>query len=115
MSAAETAQDAASTRNGWLLSTPALIILVLAAVGPLLIVLVYSFLTPGKYGNVEWIFSTKGWTQIFVERDICDGTLKFADANLIIFWRSVKLSLITTVLTLAVGFPTAWYLSLIHI
>lgn len=29
-------------------------LLIFAAAGPLLIVLVYSFLLPGKYGNVEW-------------------------------------------------------------
>lgn len=110
-SQAELAKDAASTRAGWLLSAPALVLLVFAAVGPLLIVLVYSFLSPGKYGNVEWIFSTQGWSRIFVERDIFDDTLKLADANLIIFWRSVKLSLVTTILTLAVGFPTAWYIA----
>ncbi len=110
-SPAEEAQIAASTRAGWLLSAPALALLLLAAIGPLLIVLVYSFLTPGKYGNVEWVFSTQGWTQIFVIRDIFDDTLKLADGNLIIFWRSVKLSLITTILTLAVGFPTAWYIA----
>ena len=37
----------------WLLSAPALVIIFFAAVGPLLIVLVYSFLTPGAYGGVE--------------------------------------------------------------
>ena len=111
MSLAEDRVIRASARNGWLLSTPALVLLVVAAAGPLLIVLVYSFLTPGKYGNVEWIFSTQGWTEIFVVRDIFDDTLKLADGNLIIFWRSVKLSLITTILTLAVGFPTAWYIA----
>ena len=42
MSAAEKAQAAQSTRNGWLLSTPALVILTLFAVGPLMIVAVYS-------------------------------------------------------------------------
>ena len=110
-SEAEEAQIAASTRAGWLLSLPALVLLLVAAIGPLLIVLVYSFLTPGKYGNVDWIFSTNGWMQIFVTRDIFDDTLKLADGNLIIFWRSIKLSLITTVLTLAVGFPTAWYIA----
>lgn len=52
MSAAEAGKDRAGTRNGWLLSTPALVILLVAAIGPLLIMLVYSFLAPGKYGNV---------------------------------------------------------------
>ena len=111
MSAAETAQDAAATRNGWLLSTPALIILILAAVGPLLIVLVYSFLTPGKYGNVEWVFSLEGWRSVLYTKDIFDDTLQLADAHLTIFWRSVKLSLMTTAITFVVGFPTAWFIA----
>ena len=34
-------------RNRWLLSAPALLIILFAATGPLLIVLVYSFLKPG--------------------------------------------------------------------
>lgn len=107
----EDQDDGARIRRSWLLSMPAIIILLIAAVGPLFIVLVYSFLTPGEYGNVVWKFSTDGWTKIFVERDIFDDTLKFADAHLVIFWRSVKLSLVTTILTLAVGFPTAWFIA----
>lgn len=111
MSAAERAQDAASARNGWLLSAPALVILSLAAIGPLAIMLVYSFLEPGSTGNVVWAFSTDGWTNIFYAKDIFDDTYKLVDAHLVIFWRSVRLSLITTVLTLLIGFPTAWFIA----
>ncbi|WP_284165443.1 ABC transporter permease [Frigidibacter sp. SD6-1] len=107
----EDRQDARSARNGWLLSTPALVLLALAAVGPLFIMLVYSFLVPGKYGNVEWGFSTDGWTGILFSRDIFDDTVKLADAHLTIFWRSIKLSLLTTIFTFAVGFPTAWFIA----
>ena len=59
-SPSELAQSRASARSGWLLSPPALLLLVFAAAGPLLIVAVYSFLLPGKYGNVEWGFSLGG-------------------------------------------------------
>lgn len=111
MSAAEKAQDARSTRNAWSLSAPALAILTVGAVGPLLIVLVYSFLVPGKYGNVEWGFSLDGWRGILFTKDIFDDTLVLADAHLTIFWRSVKLSVLTTVFTFAVGFPTAWFIA----
>lgn len=111
MSAAEQAQQKASVRNAWLLSTPALLILAFAAVGPLLIVVVYSFLTPGQYGNVEWIFSLEGWRGILWSKDIFSEEYVLADANLIIFWRSVKLSLLTTLTTFAVGFPTAWFIA----
>ena len=111
MSAAEKAQAAQSTRNGWLLSTPALVILTLFAVGPLMIVVIYSFLAPGQYGNVEWAFSLDGWRGILWTKDIFDDTYGLADANVTIFWRSIKLSILTTVLTFAVGFPTAWFIA----
>ena len=98
-------------RSAWYLSAPALIVLTLAAVGPLLIVLVYSFLTPGTHGNVEWIFSWEGWRGVLFEYDIFEDKLKLAEGNLAIFWRSVKLSFVTTVLTFMVGFPTAWFIA----
>jgi spermidine/putrescine transport system permease protein len=111
MSPAEDRQARLSARNGWLLSAPALVILAIAAIGPLLIVLVYSFLTPGDYGNVVWEFSWNGWKSVFVEEDIFEGTLSLADAHLTIFWRSLSLSILTTVLTFLVGFPTAWWIA----
>jgi spermidine/putrescine transport system permease protein len=87
LSAVEQAITRDTVRRNWLFSTPALVLLSLAATGPLLIVLVYSFLTPGKYGNVEWAFSLDGWVGILFTRDIFDGTLGLADAHLTIFWR----------------------------
>jgi spermidine/putrescine transport system permease protein len=111
MSRAEDRLIRESARNGWLLSMPALVVLVFAAMGPLLIVVVYSFLTPGTYGNVVWEFSTAGWVGVLYTRDIFEGTLQLADAHLTIFWRSVKLSLMTTGLTFLFGFPTAWFIA----
>lgn len=98
-------------RSTWLLSAPALVILTVAAAGPLLIMLVYSFLTPGRYGNVVWEFSTEAWVGTVLSRDIFDGTLHLADAHLTIFWRSVRLALITTLVAFAVGLPTAWFIA----
>ena len=51
------ARETQEARRRWLLLTPALIILVIAATGPLLITVVYSFLTPGDYGGIIWSFS----------------------------------------------------------
>ena len=112
-SAQETARaaEARDIRGRWLLSAPALIIILLAATGPLLIVLVYSFLSPGPYGDVKWQFSTDAWVSVVLERDIFDDTLSLADAHLTIFWRSVKLALGTTLLTLLFGFPTAYFIA----
>ncbi|KAB2857261.1 MAG: ABC transporter permease, partial [Bauldia sp.] len=112
-SAAEIAEKAErdDVRRRWMLSAPALAIIFLAAIGPLFIVLVYSFLAPGAYGDVKWEFSTDAWVGVFLQRDIFDGTLSIADAHLQIFLRSVKLSLATTVLTLIFGFPTAYFIA----
>jgi spermidine/putrescine transport system permease protein len=98
--------------NRWLLSAPALFILAIAAVGPLLVVVVYSVLAKADYGGVKpWEFSGEGWFNVFFQKDIFDDTVTIADAHFLILWRSVKLSLITTALTLIVGFPTAYYIS----
>ena len=103
--------DRRDARDTWLLSAPALVILTFAATGPLLVMLVYSFLTPGEYGNVVWRFSTDAWVSTVLTRDIFDGTYAFADAHLAILWRSVKLALTTTVLTFVLGLPTAWFIA----
>lgn len=107
----EAEAERADTRGRWLLSLPAVLIIIFFAAGPLLIMVVYSFLTPGDYGNVKWEFSLQGWVNTVVQRDIFDDTLMWADAHLSIFWRSFSLSLITTALTLVFGLPTAWFIA----
>ena len=100
-----------SGRTGWILSVPALILLTVGAAGPLLIVVVYAFLEPGEYSGVVWDFTTEAWFRVFFERDIFDDTVTFADAHLTIFWRSLKLSVLTTLIAFAIGFPTAWFIA----
>ena len=87
-------------------------IIALAAIGPLFVMLLYSFMVKGDYGDVKyWQFSSDGWFSVFLQRDIFDDTLTLADAHVTIFWRSVKLSLITTLVTLFLGFPTAYFIA----
>ncbi len=115
MSAMKTAPENARSRdvkNRWLLSLPALAIIFVAALGPLLVMVLYSFLEKGDYGDVKFgTFSLEGWTSVFMQRDIFDDTLGIADAHLAIFWRSIKLSLYTTIFTLILGFPTAYFIA----
>ena len=92
-------------RNRWLLLAPALIILIGAAIGPLLVVAVYSVLTPGDYGGVVLTLSPDGWSGVFAKRDLFDGTWQLADAHVAILWRSVKLALLTTLFCLIMVFP----------
>jgi spermidine/putrescine transport system permease protein len=96
----------------WLLCAPALVVLVLAASGPLLIVAVYSVLSPGNMGGVDWTFSTDAWFRVFLRRDIFEPELvTWNDAHLAIFWRSVWLSFQTTAICALLGFPTAWFIA----
>jgi spermidine/putrescine transport system permease protein len=112
--AAETAEKfrKADIKNRWLLSAPALLIIFFAALGPLFVVLLYSFMVKGDYGDVKyWQFSSDGWFSVFFERDIFDNTLSFASANATIFWRSIRLAGITAIATLILGFPTAYFIA----
>ena len=94
-----------------LLTVPALIVLLVAASGPLLIMLVFSFLTPGDYGGVKWDLSFEAWFQVLFHEDIFDETVSLADAHMSIFWRSVKLSFLTTLVAFVLGFPTAYFIA----
>jgi spermidine/putrescine transport system permease protein len=113
LSAREVAEAAErkDVRNRWYLIAPSLVIIMAAAIGPLLIMVVYSVLTKAGYGGVVWKLSPSAWISVFLERDIFDDTLSVADAHMIIFWRSIRLAGITTILTLILGFPTAYFIT----
>lgn len=99
------------TWRRWALSLPAVTTIMLFSILPLGVVLVYSVLTPGDFGNVKWSFSTEGWFSVLFERDIFDDTIAISDAHLTILARSVGLSMATTLLTLIFGLPTAWFIA----
>ena len=86
-------------------------VLAVGAVGPLAIVVIYSFLTPGDYAGVKWIFSGEAWLNLFLQQDIFDDTWQWADAHLSIFARTLGLAIGTTLATLVLGSPTAWFIA----
>ena len=96
-----------SARNGRLLSLPAVIVLLIGSAGPLLIVVYYSVMTKGEQFRVQPPFTFEAWFRVVFARDIFDGTVSFADAELLNLWRSVKLSFLTAVITFALGLPGA--------
>ena len=98
-------------KHRWFLLSPAFLFLIIGASGPLLIVIAYSFLKPGDYGGVIWEFSLNAWIEVILQEDIFDETLEWADAHLVIFWRSIKLSVITTILTLIMGVPLGYFIA----
>jgi spermidine/putrescine transport system ATP-binding protein len=98
-------------RTRWGLSAPAVIIIALFGVLPLLIMVVYSFLEAGEYGGVVWNFSTDAYVSFLFQRDIFDGTLAFSSDYLMIYLRSILFAIATTAICLVLGFPTAYFMA----
>ena len=103
-------------RRRWLKSRyglvgPALVVIGLFGILPLLIMVVYSFLKAGEYGGVQWIFSTEAYISFLFQRDIFDGTLTFSGDYLLIYLRSILFAAATTLICLALGFPTAYFMA----
>ncbi|WP_299847538.1 ABC transporter permease [uncultured Paracoccus sp.] len=93
------------------LLTPALLIVTLGALAPVLVIALYSILTPGDYGGVSWTVSFQNWLNVIAERDFLTDEMTLAAAHLEIFWRSVKLAFLTTLLTFIFGFPAAYFIA----
>lgn len=105
------ANEKAGIKRNRLLTMPAILVVGIFGVVPLLIILVYSFLKAAPYGGVEWKFSTDAYLNFLFQKDIFDDTLQFVPDYLIIYLRSVVFALATTVICLAFGFPTAYYMA----
>ena len=91
-----------------LLGAPSVFLLVFFC-GPLLTMLVYSFLTPGIYGGVDWVFSHLNYGRILGWADT--RYEKFDPVFLGIFLRSLRLAGLTVVTSLLVSYPAAFWIS----
>jgi spermidine/putrescine transport system permease protein len=98
-------------RSRWLLAGPAMVIIGVFGVLPLMIMLIYSFLVAGTYGGVEWEFTPEAYVSFVFQRDIFDETLQFVPDYLQIYFRTFVLAGFTTVASLIVGFPTAYFMA----
>jgi spermidine/putrescine transport system permease protein len=98
-------------RRNRLLASPAVLAITLFGVGPLILILIYSFLKAAPYGGVEWKFSTDAYLNFLFQRDIFDDTLQFSPDYLFIYLRSFWFALFTTFVSLLIGFPTAYFMA----
>ena len=89
---------------------PAMLVIGLFMIVPIFIVIAFSLMEKDKYGGVEPYFSLAAYQQLLFERDF-DDTLLFSTVNLKIFWRSIWLALVTTVVSLAAAIPVAYYIA----
>ena len=98
-------------KTRWLLVSPAIVIICLAGFLPLTIILFYSFMSPGPYAGVSFEPTFRAWVFLILEEDLFEETLGLNYAHIAIFSRSIGLALGTTILTLIIGFPTAYFIA----
>jgi len=87
------------TRLRNLFVTPAAVLAIVTVAIPFAIVLAYSAMTRGAYGGVEAPWTFESYQRLF-------DPLYAA-----IFWRSVWISLVSTVLCVGLGFPLALFIA----
>lgn len=108
---AQTKSAAPISRGRLLLLSPAILAICFFLVTPLIFIITYSFLTPGTYGGIEWVFSTDAYVQFLFERDLFTEDLVFSTAYLSIYSRSALQAIVATGICLVIGFPTAYFIA----
>lgn len=96
-------------RNLALMLTPISLLLVVFFVVPLGIMVLYSVLTPGLYGGVEWRFYPYSYGRV-LGAPLGAGEI-FDPVYLQILLGSLKMALLTVILTLAISYPAAFWVS----
>ncbi|WP_413161388.1 ABC transporter permease [Capilliphycus salinus ALCB114379] len=81
-----------------ILLLPATIWLLVFFVLPLIFVLVCSFLQRGTYGGINWIFTLDNYQRLI-------SPLYWG-----VFWRSLQLATLTTVICLIIAYPLAFFI-----
>ena len=95
----------------WLL-LPTWVTLGLLPIAPLTIMLIYSFLTKEFRGGVIWEFSLAAYDQFFFDRGLFgDEPPSIEWTYISIFWRSIWQAGLATLLSLVIGFPTAYFIA----
>ncbi len=91
---------------------PAWAIIGVLMVAPVVLVVIYSVLTKDFRGGVVWEPSLAAYDQFFLDRGLFgDGPPRLEWTYIGIFWRSIWQAGLATLLCLAIGFPTAWFIA----
>jgi spermidine/putrescine transport system permease protein len=94
------------------LISPAAILIFVFMLLPMLLMALMSWLEAGQFGGVKWgSYTPEAYLKFLFDRDLSDN-LVFNTDYLSIFSRSFQLAGITTILTLLVAFPVAFYIAL---
>nr|WP_242601437.1 ABC transporter permease [Pseudaestuariivita atlantica] len=94
------------------LLVPAWAVLLVFVAAPVAMMLVYSFLTKEFRGGVIWEFSLAAYDQFFFDRGLFgDEPPRIEWTYITIFWRSIWQAGLATLLSLLIGFPTAYFIA----
>lgn len=105
------ASDTYATARHWLL-LPSWVVVGIFVLAPVLMMMVYSFLTKEFRGGVIWEFSLSAYDQFFFDRGLFgDEPAKIDWTYIAIFWRSIWQAGAATILSLLIGFPTAYFIA----
>ena len=105
------ASDTYAEAKHWLL-LPSWVVVGIFVLAPVLMMMVYSFLTKEFRGGVIWEFSLAAYDQFFFDRGLFgDDPAKIEWTYIAIFWRSIWQAGAATVLSLLIGFPTAYFIA----
>jgi spermidine/putrescine transport system permease protein len=98
--------------NRWLLLSPAVLVILVCGLAPLGIILFYSLMQPGDFAGIICCkVIPDAWINLFFEQDMFSDAMLPNYAYYIIFARSIGIALFTTVVSLGVGFPTAYFIA----
>ena len=92
-----------------LLVAPAVLVIGVFMLIPMLIALAYSFMTADPYGGVQPPPTLDAYIQFLYQRDF-DDNLVFSSDYIRIIARSIYLAVATTAICLVLGLPVAWYI-----
>ncbi len=110
-SGGSTTTDTYKEARNWLL-LPAWLYLGIFVLVPVLMMLVYSFLTKEFRGGVIWEFSLDAYDQFFFNRGLFgDEPPQIEWTYIGIFWRSIWQAGAATLVSLIIGFPTAYFIA----
>lgn len=108
---ARRARGPAPGRLPWFASVPALAVAALFTVGPLAVVVAFSFMTrPAQGGGVVYEPTTDAYRSFLFTRDFT-GQLRFNPTYLEVFGTSVVQAAVTTAVCLLLAFPLALWIA----
>ncbi len=94
------------TRRGLFFLSPGMLWLLAFLVVPGLILIVVSFATRGQYGQIQWTFTLEN-----LKRLMGFSLFGWSADYLLILWRSIVIAFVTTVVSVALSYPLAFFIA----